>query len=290
MNLNEQKEIPSVDIPVKFVIAYLYLKNKHPFHLVPRSPWPFCISISILSFILSFVMYLHFYPYAGFFVLLSFLFFSLILYAWFSDIIFESLFQQQHTLLVQKGLRLGVILFIISEIMFFFSFFWAFFHSSLAPAIQIGAIWPPKGIVVFNPWEIPFLNTLILLLSGVWATLAHHIIKYQQQIAFPKIGKFSFIFAITLGICFTIFQIYEYLTASFTISDGIYGSVFYMATGFHGFHVLIGTIFLIVVAVRYFLKQLIGGTSVVIDAAVWYWHFVDVVWLFLFVSIYWWGS
>jgi cytochrome c oxidase subunit 3 len=264
-------------------------QTKHPFHIVTPSPWPFCISLSILSFLLSFVMYLHFYKFAGIFTLLSFCCFCLILFGWFNDIIFESTYQLKHTLLVQKGLRLGMILFIISEIMFFFSFFWAFFHSSLAPAIQIGAIWPPKGINVFNPWEIPFLNTIILLLSGVWATLAHHIIKFKYK-NFFLLANFCFFFAIFLGIIFTCFQVYEYITASFTISDGIYGSVFYLATGFHGFHVIIGTFFLIVVGLRHFYNHFILTEAVAVDAAVWYWHFVDVVWLFLFISIYWWGS
>jgi cytochrome c oxidase subunit 3 len=262
---------------------------RHPFHIVTPSPWPFFLSISVFSLVLNFVMYLHFYPNAGIFCLLSFFFFLLTLFGWFNDIIFESTFQLKHTFLVRRGLRLGVVFFIISEVMFFFSFFWAFFHASLAPAIQIGCVWPPKGIMVFNPWEVPFLNTLILLLSGGWATLAHHIFKTQQK-KYYKLALKSFIFAIFLGICFTGFQIYEYITASFSISDSVYGSIFFLATGFHGFHVLIGTIFLIVVALRHYFKHFFHMEAVAVDAAVWYWHFVDVVWLFLFVSIYWWGS
>lgn len=264
-------------------------KNKHPFHIVTPSPWPFCISISILSFIISFVCYLHFYPKAGLFVILSFLLFCLILICWFNDIIFESTIQMKHTTYVQKGLRLGMILFIVSEIMFFFSFFWAFFHSSLSPSIQIGAIWPPKGIIVFNPWEIPFLNTIILLLSGLWASLAHHIIKNKVK-QFFLLANFSFFFAICLGIIFTIFQLYEYITAPFSISDSVYGSIFFLATGFHGFHVIIGTLFLIVVGIRNYYNHFFILEAVSVDCAVWYWHFVDVVWLFLFISIYWWGS
>lgn len=262
-------------------------RQKHPFHLVTASPQPFIMAFNILAFLISFILYMHFYAF-GVNLILSFFFFCLTLLSQFNDIIFESTYQMKHTLRVQKGLRLGMLLFIVSEIMFFFSFFQAFFHSSLAPAIQIGAIWPPKGILVFNPQEIPFLNTLILLLSGIQATLAHHIIKFKQK-KFFFLAVFCLSIAICLGILFTFFQIYEYITAPFSISDSIYGSIFYMATGFHGFHVLIGTIFLIIIGFRHYFKHFILIDAVSVDAAIQYWHFVDVVQLFLFISIYQWG-
>lgn len=165
-------------------------------------------------------------------------------------------------------------------------FFGLFFHSSLAPAVEIGGIWPPKGIGVLNPWEIPFLNTLILLSSGAAVTWAHHAIlagKEQQAV-------YALVATVSLALVFTGFQGMEYYQAPFTVSDGIYGSTFFLATGFHGFHVIIGTIFLIICGIRQYLGHLTKKHHVGFEAAAWYWHFVDVVWLFLFVSIYWWGG
>jgi len=185
---------------------------------------------------------------------------------------------------VQKGLKMGMVLFIVSEVLFFFAFFWAFFHSSLAPAVQIGSVWPPVGISVFDPWGIPLLNTLILLLSGLTITYTHH----GLLLGYKDVVKDGFLFTLLLAFLFTFFQGYEYLNAAFSISDGIYGSTFYLATGFHGFHVLIGTLFILVCFLR--RGQFTVDHHVGFEAAAWYWHFVDVVWLFLFVTIYWWGS
>jgi len=168
--------------------------------------------------------------------------------------------------------------------MFFFAFFWAFFHSSLAPSVEIGSIWPPLGIEPFNPWGIPLLNTCILLLSGVTITYTHHALCLGNA----RYLIDGFLFTILLAICFTFFQAYEYLNAPFNISDSVYGSTFYMATGFHGLHVIIGTLFICVCFARY--THFTREHHVGFEAAAWYWHFVDVVWLFLFISIYWWGS
>jgi cytochrome c oxidase subunit 3 len=179
-----------------------------------------------------------------------------------------------------------MILFIVSEIMFFFAFFWGFFASSLAPTIEIGGIWPPPGINVLNPWEIPLLNTLILLLSGFTCTWAHHaMIEGKRQAVILSLGL-----TVILGIIFTGLQAMEYFEADFTISDGIYGSTFFLTTGFHGFHVLVGTTFLVVCFFRVLSYHFTRNHHFGFEAAAWYWHFVDVVWLFLFVSIYWWGG
>jgi heme/copper-type cytochrome/quinol oxidase subunit 3 len=187
---------------------------------------------------------------------------------------------------VQKGLSMGMILFIVSEVMFFFGIFWAFFHSSLSPNIEIGAVWPPKGIVTFDAWKIPLLNTIILLTSGASVTWAHHALVAGNR----SETTLGLIFTVCLGLVFTMFQAYEYSHALFTIRDTVYGSVFFLATGFHGFHVIIGTIFLFACLLRHLNYHFTTKHHLGFEAAAWYWHFVDVVWLFLFISIYWWGA
>lgn len=231
-------------------------------------------------------MYMHGYVKGHMLGLLGFSMICYAMYVWWRDIIREATFQGHHTRTVQLGLRYGMILFIVSEIMFFFAFFWAFFHSSLAPTIEIGAIWPPKGIDVLNPWDIPFLNTVILLTSGASVTWAHHAILAGQRAQ----AIVSLQVTVLLAMFFTALQVMEYIEAPFTISDGIYGSTFYMATGFHGFHVFVGTVFLTVCLVRVMKNHFTMQHHFGFEAAAWYWHFVDVVWLFLFVAIYWWGG
>jgi len=267
-------------------ITYNKTAQRHGFHLVDPSPWPIVAAFAALSFTMSWVQWMHGYSGSGYNTWFSFFILIFTAGVWWRDISREGTYQGHHTSIVQVGLRYGMLLFIASEIMFFFAFFWAFFHSSLAPSIDIGAIWPPKGILVFNPWEIPLLNTMILLLSGVTVTWAHHAI-----VAGDREGVITgLLFTVTLGAIFTFFQYVEYAEAGFSISDGCYGSTFFMATGFHGFHVLVGSIFLMVCLIRqinyHFTKQHHFG----FEAAAWYWHFVDVVWLFLFVVVYWWGG
>nr|YP_009445926.1 cytochrome c oxidase subunit 3 [Eucheuma denticulatum]ATX68868.1 cytochrome c oxidase subunit 3 [Eucheuma denticulatum] len=260
--------------------------QRHPFHLVDPSPWPFVASLSAFSCACTGVMYMHAYSKGSFLFFFSFIFLLVSMYVWWRDVIRESTFEGHHTGIVQQGLRFGVILFIVSEILFFFAFFWAFFHSSLAPTVEIGSIWPPKGINVLNPWEIPFLNTLILLLSGCTVTWSHHAIVSNLR----SQAILSLFITIILAGIFTTLQAYEYNMADFRLSDGIYGSTFYMATGFHGFHVLVGTMSLCVCFFRLIQYQLTQQHHFGFESSAWYWHFVDVVWLFLFVSIYWWGS
>ena len=231
-------------------------------------------------------MYFHFYNGGFTLFLLGLINIILIMLVWWRDVLRESTFQGHHTLKVQFGLKLGFILFIVSEIMFFISWFWAFFHSSLAPVVQIGSVWPPLGIECINPFHVPLLNTIVLLSSGVSVTWSHHSIcegKYDETVL-------SLILTILLGLDFTVLQALEYLTASFFISDSVYGSVFYMTTGFHGFHVICGTIFLIVCFFRIINNQLTPTRHISYEFAIWYWHFVDVVWLFVYSLIYCWGS
>jgi len=264
-----------------------YKKQQHGFHMVTPSPWPLLTSFSLLAFVLSIIVYLHFWRDLGFInILFSFFCIIFCLYSWFSDIVTEATFQGNHTSKVYSGLSFGMILFITSEIMFLFAFFWAFFHSSLIPSIFIGAVWPPLGIEILNPWGLPFLNTIILLSSGVMITWAHRSIIG----GFYNTTILSLFFTILLGVIFTLLQAKEYIEAPFAINSCIYGSVFFLATGFHGFHALIGTIFLTVCFFRqlsfHFTKQHHFG----FEAAAWYWHFADVVWLFLFTTLYWRGS
>ncbi|KAE8648258.1 hypothetical protein Csa_018513 [Cucumis sativus] len=208
------------------------------------------------------------------------------MFVWWRDVLRESTLEGHHTKVVQLGLRYGFILFIVSEVMFLFAFFRASSHSSLAPTVEIGGIWPPKGIGVLDPREIPFLNTPILLSSGAAVTWAHHAILAGKE----KRVVYALVATVSLALVFTSFQGMEYYQAPFTISDSIYGSTFFLATSFHGFHVIIGTLFLIVCGIRQYLGHLTKEHHVGFEAAAWYWHFVDVVRLFLFVSIYWWGG
>jgi len=265
------------------------LKNnnqRHPYHLVDQSPWPFVGAFAALALTFGTVMYLH--NYSNGFNLFIFGFFSILftMYVWWQDIIREATFEGQHTFAVQQGLRQGVLLFIVSEIMFFFAFFWAFFDASIKPSAILGGVWPPNGLEILSPWGIPLLNTLILLTSGATVTWAHHAIISGAK----KTSEIGLSLTIILAIIFTGLQIFEYLNSPFSISDGVYGSTFFLATGFHGFHVFIGTCFLIICLFRLHLNHFTREHHFGFEAAAWYWHFVDVVWLFLFVTIYWWGS
>nr|AXS64848.1 cytochrome c oxidase subunit 3 [Cucujoidea sp. 14 KM-2017] len=263
----------------------MLMSNKnHPFHLVDISPWPILGAFTALSAMTGLIKWFHFFKYNLF--LLSFLILGMIMFQWWRDIVRESTFQGNHTMKVTYGLRWGMILFITSEVFFFISFFWSFFHSSLSPSIEIGMLWPPKGIIPFNPIQIPLLNTLILLSSGLTVTWAHHSImenNYDETLQ-------SLTLTVILGIYFTILQAVEYMESPFCISDSVYGSSFFMATGFHGLHVIIGTIFLSVCLLRHSMNHFNMNHHFGFEAAAWYWHFVDVVWLFLYISIYWWGS
>nr|AYR05111.1 cytochrome c oxidase subunit 3 [Cryptorhynchinae sp. 8 ACP-2013] len=259
------------------------LKN-HPFHLVDQSPWPLLASLSMFSFLMGMIKLFHLHEKN--LLILGTISNLLIMFQWWRDIVRESTFQGHHTMKVTNGLRWGMILFITSEVFFFLAFFWAFFHASLSPNIELGMNWPPKGISPFNPLEIPLLNTLILLTSGLTVTWSHHSLMendYYQTI-------WSLMFTVILGFYFTILQIYEYKQAPFTIADGIYGSTFFMTTGLHGLHVIIGSTFLFICLIRAYLNHFSSKHHFGFEAAAWYWHFVDVVWIFLYISIYWWGS
>jgi cytochrome c oxidase subunit III len=268
-------------------------KQDHPFHLVDPSPIPLITAFAIMVLMVGGGLAFHEEP-SGFYVLGAGLLAVLACcYFWWRDVIAEGIRDKAHTPAVQTGLRLGMALFILSEVMFFFAFFWAFFNASLFPILPLEdvwemgkGVWPPEGIVTFDPFDLPLINTLILLLSGTTVTWAHHALlerKNEQVIQ-------ALWYTVGLGFVFTLFQAYEYGHAAFGLTDGIYATTFYLATGFHGLHVIIGTLFLAVCLVRAYKQQLTPENHLGFEFAAWYWHFVDVVWLFLFVAVYWWGG
>nr|YP_002003292.1 cytochrome c oxidase subunit III [Unionicola foili]ACF19640.1 cytochrome oxidase subunit 3 [Unionicola foili] len=259
------------------------MKKMHPFHLVTESPWPILSSISAMSMTHSLTLFMHFKTSTPLMISIT----STVLCAiqWWRDIFRESSMEGCHPKMTMKGMKLGMIFFIISEVMFFSSFFWTFFHSSISPNIELGSAWPPQGLKMFNPLSIPLLNTILLLSSGASITWAHHSMasgNYKKSIK-------GMMFTISLGMYFTALQAMEYWQAPFSIWDSVCGSSFFVATGFHGLHVIIGTIFLIISA-NQLVKMKYSKTHMIsMEAATWYWHFVDIVWLLLYSMVYWWG-
>lgn len=267
--------------------------QSHPYHLVNPSPWPLVASMVLLVLVTGALMFMHGKPHGGVLLAVAFTMVLGVMYVWWKDVIHEGLVEKAHTSVVQRGLRAGMALFITSEVMFFVAFFWAFFNASLSPSpllegpwATIPGVWPPAGIHPFNAWDLPFMNTLILLLSGTTVTWAHHALLQGNQRDLIR-GLWV---TVLLGLTFTSLQAVEYHHAAFKFTDGIYPTTFFMATGFHGFHVIVGTLFLIVCLIRAYRGQLTPKGHLGFEFAAWYWHFVDVVWLFLFVCIYWWGS
>nr|AQM39854.1 cytochrome c oxidase subunit 3 [Tegra novaehollandiae viridinotata] len=258
--------------------------SNHPYHLVNPSPWPLTGALGALTLTSGMVKWFHCYDMS--LLILGGMITLLTMFQWWRDITREGTYQGLHTITVTYGLRWGMILFIVSEVFFFVSFFWAFFHSSLSPSIELGTIWPPSGIQPFNPLQIPLLNTAILLASGITITWAHHSLMENNYSQTTQ----GLMLTIILGIYFSILQAYEYIEAPFTIADSSYGCTFFVATGFHGLHVIIGTIFILTCLIRHMSHHFSSTHHFGFEAAAWYWHFVDVVWLFLYISIYWWGS
>ncbi len=268
-------------------------KQSHPYHLVDPSPWPLVASMSMLGLTLGGASAMHGHQFGIPLAIAGLIGVLFVMFVWWRDVINEGK-HNHHTGAVQHGLRAGMALFITSEVMFFVAFFWAFFNASLFPVIPLedlwpvleGATWPPAGVETMNAWDIPFLNTLILLLSGTTVTWAHHALLHGDNKGVVQ----GLACTVVLGAIFTCLQAFEYHHAAFGFKDGIYSSTFYMATGFHGLHVLIGTLFLAVNLVRATRGSLTQEHHLGFEFAAWYWHFVDVVWLFLFVFVYWWGG
>ena len=276
-----------------------HAKPNHDYHLVDPSPWPIFGSLCAFIMAIGAVMWMKSMPVGGmklggyiFGVGLIGVLYTML--AWWTDVVNEAQNKGDHTRVVQMSHRYGMILFIASEVMFFVAWFWAFFDASLfagevgqyARTEFTGGHWPPKGTEVLDPWHFPLLNTLILLTSGTTATWAHHALLVNDRKSLLR----GLILTIILGAIFTCVQFYEYAQAPFAFKNSIFGATFFMATGFHGFHVLIGTLFLIVCTLRANKGHFTPQQHLGFEFAAWYWHFVDVVWLFLFVCIYVWGS
>nr|QNV11731.1 cytochrome c oxidase subunit III [Hydropsyche fulvipes] len=257
----------------------------HTFHLVNYSPWPLTSALGTMFFMLSMIKWFKEFNF-NYLMPISLMIIIITMIQWWRDISRESTFQGLHTIQVNFNMRWGMILFITSEIFFFFSFFWSFFHSSLSPNVELGSIWPPMNIQMFNPFHIPFLNTLILLISGISVTWSHQCLLENKLLEAFK----SLLITIFLGVYFSMIQMYEYIQAPFSIADSVFGSTFFVATGFHGLHVLIGTLFLMVCSYRMFKNHFSMNHHFGFEAASWYWHFVDVVWIFLFTFMYWWNN
>lgn len=258
----------------------------HKFHLVDPSPWPVYAASSSLALVVGLVGAIHSYVGGSTVFVLGLLNIFLVAALWWRDVIREGTLGGYHTGEVQKGLAMGFGFFLISEVMFFFSFFWAFFYLSLNPAVEIGGVWPPTGIIPMSSTGIPLLNTVLLVWSGLTLTYAHNRLTANDL---PR-HLLGMGWTLLLGLIFLSLQSYEYYVAQFDISDGVYGSCFYLLTGFHGLHVLLGFIFLLVNTVRasrwHFHRQ--AHLGFIFGA--WYWHFVDVVWLGLYFAVYVWGN
>ena len=305
-------------------LSVLCRSQRHAFHILDASPYPFLVSFFLLALLIPTTMYMHSIdlpfglPRVDI-IHLSFFGLYLTAMSWFISIVKESS-QGYHTSKVQQGLRTGMLLFILSEVMLFFAFFWGFFHFSPVPSVNIGNVWPPEGTQHLNVWGLPLVNTLLLLTSGLTITVAHAYILRDNADGFA----WYLFLTILLGITFLFCQAYEYkFGVKFSWRENIYGSIFFITTGFHGMHVTIGTLFLTFCWVRHFLATLLPtdiakstASPIIVkiaeffeyvpakgrvwafqpkqhfgfEAAAWYWHFVDVVWLFLFITIYWWGG
>ena len=268
--------------------------HKHPYHLVDPSPWPLITSMCVLFFAIGAIFFMHYESSILFYLGLAAV--CLSCFFWWKDVVKESEKGGFHNKVVQIGLRYGMLLFIASEVMFFAAWFWAFFDVALYPGVDspeltgrmeaIDGIFPPSDVELIPPFGIPLLNTFILLASGGTVTWAHHALRKNDR----KNFLIFLLATVMLGFIFTGFQAYEYMHAEFKIDEGIYQSTFYMATGFHGFHVVVGTIFLLVCFFRGLSGHFKPEKHLGFEFAAWYWHFVDVVWLFLFTFVYWWVS
>lgn len=259
------------------------MKKFNPYHLVDVSPWPFLGSLRFLSFFLGVIIIIRVYDFSYF--LLGVWILLILRFLWGKDINRERCYIGSHTLEVVLGFKIGIIVFILSECFFFFRMFWGYLHLAQSPCLELGGVWPPIGVNSFDPKGVPFLNTLFLVSSGVRVTLSHH----RMEVGDYNTSINSLIITVLLGVVFSLCQGIEYYIAGFTFSCSSYSSIYFIGTGFHGLHVIIGRV-LLIISLRRFISIFVRvSRRVGFECSVWYWHFVDVVWFFLYFVFYWWG-
>lgn len=256
-----------------------------PFHLVAASPWPIAISVALMSLALTLGLTMH-----NYISNLNWLYLALIMTIasiglWLRDVVIEGTYLGDHTIAVRKGLNIGFMLFVLSEILIFASLFWAYFHSACGPTIELGCSWPPAGITSIKPTELPLLNTIILLASGATVTWSHHSIVNNDR----KGTLISLFITTLLIVIFVLFQVLEYTFAEFTIADSVYGSVFYTATGLHFIHMVMLAIMLAICHIRMYFYHFTTNHHVNLETTILYLHVLDIIWLFLYIVFYWWG-
>jgi heme/copper-type cytochrome/quinol oxidase subunit 3 len=261
------------------------LNTIHPFHMVAPSPWPIMTALGAFLVTSGMIAYMHNYKFVKHLLPLGLFMLIYVMYSWSQDIIREGLYEGKHNSRVQTGLAMGFVLFVVSEVMFFFSFFWAFFYFSSSPVFNPEIAWPPKAVIRASVYGLPLFNTVLLLISGISVTWAHH----STLLSDKKNAVLGLSYTIFFAILFMCVQLYEYKVSTFSMSDGVYGSCFYILTGCHGVHVFVGTIGIIVSLIRTFYNHFTAEQHLGLESAIWYWHFVDVVWLLVFTTIYWWG-
>jgi len=249
------------------------------FHVLSLRLWPLIMRFTVL---LSFISL-----YISLKIRFNFLFLVriLVILNWFKDVGRERDLLVEHRFLNNIFFKTGIILFITSEVIFFVSFFWCYFDFVLSVDFELGGIWPPKGVQRINPFRVPLLNTLILLSSGVLITWSHFSILFNDWFY----AVLTLFFTLVLGVYFLCIQFQEYIDARFTFIRRGYGRIFFLATGFHGFHVILGCILISGRLYRFIVLGCDSLTHYNFEFSAWYWHFVDIVWLFLFIFIYWWG-
>lgn len=285
-NINRIIEVYKINLKIKMtnkVRGYIQL---HPFHLVGPSPWPAITSISLMDFALTLGLRSHGYIGNSIWLLIAGITLLYSMTLWLKDIVAESTYLGDHTKAVKKGIMQGFLLFVLSEILIFMTLFWAYLHSALSPSIELGLVWPPVGIEPISPAELPLLNTIILLASGVTITYAHHALINGNR----KNTLYGFIYSTLLIFFFVIFQGLEYHYSGFTLSDGVFGSTFFSLTGLHGLHMIMLTVMLIVCTWRVYNYDFTNTAHVSAEATILYLHVLDVIWLFIYIIVYWWGS
>nr|YP_009922188.1 Cox3 [Metschnikowia borealis]QMS50743.1 Cox3 [Metschnikowia borealis]QMS50759.1 Cox3 [Metschnikowia borealis] len=257
----------------------------HPFHLVSPSPWPLYTSFALMNLALSMGLTAHNYMSNNLYMMLNMMSVMYVLTLWFKDVMAESTYLGDHTKAVKTGLTQGFYLFVVSEILMFASLFWAYLHSSLNPTIELGMAWPPAGIQAISPSELPLLNTIITLASGVTITMGHHALINSNR----KDTLYGFMFTTLLIVMFVMLQYFEYIFSTFTITDGVYGSTFYSLTGTHFLHMNMTWIMLAICTWRIYNYDFTNNSHVFAEMTVLYLHVLDVLWLFMYIICYWWG-